>query len=106
MKPITVSRRSRFINQLLQQAREHNLILQSANGEQFVLAKIADAQDVSVNADIDVEAFTIGGSDDFEEEIALTRQNVALMHFLDERAAYVKPGSGTSLEEIRKRLGE
>jgi len=106
MKPITISRRFKFINQLLQQAREHNLILQSADGEQFVLAKIADVQDISVGADIDAQAFTIGDSDEFEEEVALTRQNAALMHFLDKRAAYAKPGSGTSLKEIRQRLGE
>lgn len=106
MKPIAISRRSRLINQLLQQAREHNLILQSADGEQFVLAKITDAQGVSAGLDIDALAFTIGDSDDFEEEIALTRQNKALMNFLDERAAQAKPGSGRSLEEIRQRLGE
>jgi hypothetical protein len=106
MKPITISRRFRFINQLLQQAREHNLILQSADGEQFVLAKIADTQGISADVNIDAQVFTIGDGDDFEEEIALTRQNTALMRFLDERAAPVKPGSGTSLEEIRRRLGE
>ncbi len=106
MKPITISRRLKFINQLLQQAREHDLILQSADGEQFVLAKITDKQGMPADGDIDAQVFTIGDSDDFAGEIALTRQNTALMHFLDERAAHAQPGSGRSLEEIRQRLGE
>jgi len=106
MKPITISRRFKFLNQLLMQARQHNLILQSADGEQFVLAKITDVQSVASAAQPDVQAFIVGESDDFDEEIAQTCQNTALMHFLDERAAHAKPGSGTSLEEIRQRLGE
>jgi hypothetical protein len=77
-----------------------------ADGEQFVLAKITGAQGVPVDADIDALVFTIGENDDFAEEVVLTRKNAALMRFLDQRAAHAKPGSGTSLEEIRRRLGE
>lgn len=105
MKTIAISRHLKLLNALLQQAREQNLILQSADGEQFVLAKIADAPAVRIDGDEDVRAFDVGDSDDFEEEIGLTRQNAELMRFLDERSAEVKPGSGTSLEEIRQRLG-
>lgn len=69
------------------------------------LAKIADAPAVRIDGDSDVRAFDVGESDDFEEEISLTRQNAELMNFLDERSAKVEPGSGISLEEIRQRLG-
>lgn len=105
MKTIAISQRSKLLNALLQQAREQNLILQSADGEQFVLAKIADKPVVRIDENEEVRVFDVGESDDFEEEIGLTRQNTELMRFLDERAADVKPGSGTSLEEIRQRLG-
>ncbi|MDY6785092.1 MAG: hypothetical protein SW833_21540 [Cyanobacteriota bacterium] len=105
MKVIAISQRSKLLNELLQQAREYNLILQSADGEQFVLAKIADEPAVRIGKEEDeVRAFDVGESDDFEEEIRLTRQNTALMNFLDERATDVKPGSGTSLEKVRQRL--
>ncbi|NEO77857.1 hypothetical protein [Moorena sp. SIO4G3] len=50
--------------------------------------------------------FEIGEEEDFEEEIKLTRQNLALMNFLDQRSANVKPGAGISIEEIRQHLDE
>ncbi len=105
MKRIAISRQLKLLDALLQQAREQNLILQLADGEQFVLAKIADAPAVRIDSDGDVLAFDVGESDDFEEEIDRTRHNAELMRFLSERSAGVKPGSGTSLEEIRQRLG-
>lgn len=105
MKTIAISRHLKLLNALLQQAREQNLILQSADGEQFVLAKIANAPSIRIDVDGDVLAFDVGESDDFEEEVDLTRQNAELMRFLDERSTEVKPGSGTSLQEIRQRLG-
>ncbi|MGL5060626.1 MAG: hypothetical protein ACRC62_11665, partial [Microcoleus sp.] len=91
MKTIAISRHLKLLNALLQQAREQNLILQSADGEQFVLAKIADAAAVRIDGDGDVLTFDVGESDDFEEEIDLTRQNAELMRFLDERSVEVKP---------------
>lgn len=105
MKTIAISRHLKLLNALLQQAREQNLILQSADGEQFVLAKIADAPAVRIDEDGNVLTFDVGESDDFEKEIDLTRQNAELMRFLDERSAKVKPASGTSLKDIRQRLG-
>jgi hypothetical protein len=106
MKPITISRRLKFLNTLLEQARRSNLILQSADGEQFILARITDVQSPADDVLADAHAFTVGESDDFDEEIVATRQNKALMAFLDERAALSQPGRGTSLEEMRRRLGD
>ncbi|NEP50371.1 MAG: hypothetical protein F6K65_16775 [Moorea sp. SIO3C2] len=106
MKTITVPEHSKLINYLLEQARQQNLILQSADGEQFVLAKIMDRPVATVEENINAHVFEIGEEEDFEEEIILTRQNLALMSFLDERSAHVKPGAGISIEEIRQHLDE
>lgn len=64
MRTITVSGRARSVNALLKRARRENVILRSPEGEEFILAEI----------------------DDFKREIELTRQNKALMKFLDARA--------------------
>ncbi len=80
MKAIKVSRKSNTINALLKKARRENLILRSAEGDEFVLAEI----------------------DDFSREIELTRQNKQLMKFLAARARRRKT---VPLDEARRRLG-
>ena len=80
MRTITISRRASSINALLKQARRENVILRSPEGAEFILAEI----------------------DDFSREIELTRQNKALMKFLNARARH----KGTvSVEEARTLLG-
>lgn len=64
MRTITVSPRARSVNALLKRARRENVILRSPEGEEFILAEL----------------------DDFNREIELTRQNRALMEFLEARA--------------------
>jgi hypothetical protein len=80
MRTITVSRRARGLNALLKRARRENVILRSPEGEEFILAEI----------------------DDFSREIELTRQNKALMKFLDSRARQTET---VSLEEPSASLG-
>jgi hypothetical protein len=80
MRAITVSRRARGVNALLKRARRENVILRSPEGEEFILAEI----------------------DDFNREIELTRQNRALMKFLDSRAQQTET---VSLEEASALLG-
>ena len=80
MRTITVSRRARGVNALLKRARRENVILRSPEGEEFILAEI----------------------DDFNREIELTRQNRALMKFLDSRAQQTET---VSLEEASALLG-
>jgi len=80
MRTITVSRRARGVNALLKRARRENVILRSPEGEEFILAEI----------------------DDFSREIELTRQNKALMKFLDSRAQQTET---VSLEEASALLG-
>jgi hypothetical protein len=80
MRTITVSRRARGVNALLKRARRENVILRSPEGEEFILAEI----------------------DDFNREIELTRQNRALIKFLEARARQTET---VSFEEARTLLG-
>ncbi len=80
MRTITVSRRAKSIHALLKRARRENVILRSPEGEEFILAEI----------------------DDFDREIELTRQNRALMKFLDGRA---RQAETVSHEEAKALLG-
>ena len=79
MKTIKVSKQSKALNALLKRARNGNIILRSAEGEEFILAEI----------------------DDFNREIELTRQNKQLMKLLDSRA---KQKETLSLEETKRQL--
>jgi hypothetical protein len=93
MKSVSVSSRSKAINELLKQAQAANILLRSSNGEQFILARISD-----------VQSFYVGSSNDFAEEVKATRANKKLMKFLDERGAKAKKGKRTSLASVRKEL--
>ena len=74
MKRIRVPARSKLLNELLEKARRGNIVLEFADGEQFVLARISD-----------VRSFYVGGEKNFGDEVEATRTNKELMRFLDER---------------------
>jgi hypothetical protein len=80
MKTVTVSARARALLSLLKQAGEENLILKTEDGREFLLAEI----------------------DNFDREIARTRQNEELMRLLDERG---REKATVSIQEARARLG-
>jgi len=80
MTTITISRNSRAVSALLKRARRENVVLRSPEGEEFILAEI----------------------DDFNREIELTRQNKALMKFLDARARQTET---VSLDQAATLLG-
>ncbi len=94
MKTITVPPQSRTLNDLMKKARRRSLILKSSDGEQFVLARVTHLQ-----------AFSVGDSDDFDEEIKATRKNKRLMKFLDERVAKARGQKGVPIAEVQRRLG-
>ncbi len=94
MRMQTISAKSKTLSDLLKKARRKDLFLQSADGEQYVLARVTDLQ-----------AFFVGSSDDAEREIEMTRKNKRLSKFLDERGAASKTGKGKLLAEVRRRLG-
>ncbi len=80
MTTIVVSPQERALHELLKQASQENLILQTADGRAFVLAEI----------------------DDFDREIERTRQNEELMRLLDARG---REKGTVSLAQARARLG-
>jgi hypothetical protein len=80
MKVITVSPHATEINGLLDQARHEEVLLQSADGSEFLLVAV----------------------DDFAQEVLRTRQNEQLMALLDERA---KQTQTVPLDEVKRQLG-
>ena len=79
MKTIRVSKQARSLNALLKRAHHENVILRSADGDEFILAEI----------------------DDFSREIELTRQNKQLMKLLESRA---KKKATASLQDAKRQL--
>lgn len=94
MKTIIVSPRSKTLHALLRKARREGLILQSPEGEQFILSPLGGWR-----------AFYIGDSEDFAEEVKATSQNKELMKFLDERTKKSRNGKRTPIEKVREQLG-
>ncbi|MBN2117876.1 MAG: hypothetical protein JW730_14970 [Anaerolineales bacterium] len=91
MKTVVISSRSKTLRALLKQARKNGLILQSPEGERFVLAPIGDWQ-----------VFDVGESEDFAEEVKATSQNKELIKFLKERHTH---GKRILIKKVRERLG-
>ena len=80
MKTVNISTKAKTINSLLKKAQKGALILGSPEGQEFILAEV----------------------DDFDREIELTRQNKALMKFLDSRG---KQTATIKASEMKKQLG-
>lgn len=93
MKTISISPRARTLNTLLKKARRKSLILESVDGERFVLASLHNWQ-----------GFHVGGSVDFSEEIRRTVENKKLIKFLAERKKK-NLSKRYSLEEVKQELG-
>jgi hypothetical protein len=79
MKAIDLANSSPSLSEVLELAGEENIVLRTLEGRTFVLAEI----------------------DDFAEEVALTRQNEALMQLLDSRS---KEETTFTLDQVRKQL--
>ncbi|MCO6459555.1 MAG: hypothetical protein J5I93_29935 [Pirellulaceae bacterium] len=80
MKTVSVPPQAAEINALLEQARDDEVLVRTADGSEFLLTAI----------------------DDFDREIARTRQNAKLMALLDERA---KQSKTIPLDEVKRQLG-
>ncbi len=80
MKTIRVSKRSRAVKALLDQAREEDVVVRADDGTQFVIRAI----------------------DDFGREIESQRRNKKLMAFLDKCAEQTE---WVPLEKVEKSLG-
>jgi hypothetical protein len=80
MKTIDLVETPPDVAHLLDQARDEDLIVRLADGSEFLLVAV----------------------DDFEEEIARTRNNPRLMALLEARA---KQTETIPLDEVKRRLG-
>ena len=80
MKTVSISQDSNEVNALLAQARDDDILVQTADGTEFVVSIV----------------------DDFDHDIARTRQNTKLMALLEERA---KQTESVPLTEVRHLLG-
>ncbi|MHB1559876.1 MAG: hypothetical protein ACYC61_20700 [Isosphaeraceae bacterium] len=80
MKTIDLPQTSPDVASLLEQARDDDLIVRLADGSEFLVVAI----------------------DDFDEEIARTRNNPRLMALLESRA---RQSATIPLDEVKKRLG-
>jgi hypothetical protein len=80
MKIIAIPAQATEVNALLEQARRQDLLLRSADGTEFMVTAV----------------------EDFDHELARTRQNAKLMALLDERA---KQSRTIPLDEVKRQLG-
>ena len=91
MKTITVPAREKTLNDVLKKARRNGVILQSADGQRFVLTSIKNW-----------EGFHVGASNNFANEVKLTAQNKKLMQLLSERRRRTKR---IPLTKVKEQLG-
>jgi hypothetical protein len=94
MKPVTVSSNAKTLNALLKKARRRDVILESAEGERFVLSSMARWQ-----------SFEVGDSDDFAVEVQRTAQHKRLAKVMTERRVKDQSKPRLSIEKVRQELG-
>ena len=80
MKTVSLSNPTNELTALLDQANDEDVIVRLADGREFLLSAV----------------------DDFDIEIAQTRQNEKLMALLEERAQQTRT---VPLDEVKRRLG-
>ena len=80
MKTVTISPQGADINVLLEQARQEDVLVRAADGAEFILTAVQD----------------------FDHELARTRQNAKLMGLLEARAKQTRT---VPLDEVKRQLG-
>ena len=80
MKTISIHPDASDVNTLLEQARQEDLLVRAADGTEFMLSAV----------------------DEFDLEIARTRQNAGLMALLEKRA---KQAETLPMDEVRRQIG-
>jgi len=90
MNIITIPRSELFVYNLLKNISEEGAVLQTGEGEQFVLFPF-DAW----------QGFDVGSHDDFGSEVRATAENKDLMTFLANRRTY---GKRVPLADIKEML--
>lgn len=90
MRVVTVPSEQQFLFDLLKQVEEEGLVLETQEGQQYMLLSLDDWQGFEV------------GNVSFEQEVASTSENRALMALLAERRSN-EPR--ISLRDVKARLG-
>jgi hypothetical protein len=80
VKTVSIPPHATEVHALLEQARREDVLVQAADGSEFVLTAV----------------------DEFDREIATLRQNTELMKLLDERAEQTET---IPLDEVKRQLG-
>ncbi|MBI2826458.1 MAG: hypothetical protein HYX69_17410 [Planctomycetia bacterium] len=80
MKTVTIPAQAAEIISLLDQAREEDVLVRTADGTEYLVTIV----------------------DEFDAEVARTRQNARLMALLDERA---RQSETIPLDEVKRQLG-
>lgn len=91
MRVVTIPEAQKFLIELLENVKEEGLILQTADGQQFVLLALEDWQ-----------GFDVGESDDFAQEVKATSENQELIEFLAKRRSQ---GKRMPMADVKKQLG-
>ncbi len=91
MKVITVSPEETFLHHLLTIISDDGLILQTTEGQRFMVSSLEGW-----------EGFDVGDGDDFEQEVEVTGQNRELMALLAKRQSH---GSRIPLDKVKEELG-
>jgi hypothetical protein len=80
MKTVTIAESASDVHKLLDQARKEDILVRASDGTEFLVTAI----------------------DEFDHELARTRQNAKLMSLLDERA---KQSHTIPLHDVKRQLG-
>jgi hypothetical protein len=83
MKTIAIKKSSKMMDHVLKLAKAEDVIVQTLEGDEFLVIAI----------------------DDFDREIVRQRANKELMAFLDKRFRAARREKGIPLQEVTKRLG-
>jgi predicted transcriptional regulator len=91
MKTINVSTRAKTVNTLLRKAKRNGLILESPEGDRFLLTPLKDWI-----------GFDVGNSRNFAKEVEATARNKKLIKHLAERRSHAKR---IPLSKVKEEIG-
>lgn len=91
MNIVSVPAEQTYLFELLKMVSDEGIILQTTDGQQFIVLSLASWH-----------GFDVGDSDDFEQEVQQTAQNTQLLTFLAERK---NAGQRVPIAHVQKLLG-
>jgi len=91
MRVVTVPAKEKFLFDLLKAVQDEKVILQTTEGQQFVLLSLEGWK-----------GFDVGGSENFKREVKVTAENKELIAFLETRRSN---GKRIPMEDVKRQLG-